>query len=62
MSQPDLASIMGNNFQNVSAYERGEVAPTLFWVNRFLEATETDKVEFMKQFFEELADQQKKVE
>ena len=33
-SQAELASRMGNNYQNISRIERGDQNPTLFWVYR----------------------------
>ena len=33
LSQPELADLVGNNFQNISRLERGLISPTLFWVS-----------------------------
>ena len=33
-TQAELADRIGNNFQNVSRIERGEISPTLFWCFR----------------------------
>ena len=38
LSQADLASRVGNNYQNVSRLERGEISPTLFWCFKLAEA------------------------
>ena len=32
-SQSELADKLDNNFQNISRLERGEISPTLFWLN-----------------------------
>lgn len=39
-SQAELASKMGNNFQNISRLERGEVSPTFFWMHQLAEVFE----------------------
>lgn len=54
MSQSDLASLMGINFQNISSYERGEVNPTLFWINRLCESMEVSPEIFISDFFQKL--------
>jgi ribosome-binding protein aMBF1 (putative translation factor) len=41
-SQADLAAKVGNNYQNISRLERGEITPTLFWCYKLAEAFETD--------------------
>ena len=48
-TQPDLASRMENNFQNISSLERGEITPTLFWFYRLAEAFEMDPMDMMKE-------------
>lgn len=48
-TQPDLASRMGNNFQNVSSLERGEITPTLFWFYRLAESFEMKPEDMMKE-------------
>jgi len=35
-SQADLATKIGNNYQNISRLERGEISPTLFWCYKLL--------------------------
>lgn len=37
-SQADLAEKVGNNFQNISRLERGEITPTLFWCYKLADA------------------------
>lgn len=37
-SQNHLASELGNNPQNISRVERGEINPTLYWVNSLSQA------------------------
>lgn len=49
-SQQLLASKMGNNFQNISRLERGEVSPTLYWINELSEALEMNLSEFVEGF------------
>jgi transcriptional regulator with XRE-family HTH domain len=49
-TQPELASRMDNNFQNVSSLERGEITPTLFWFYRLAEAFEIEPEDMMKEF------------
>lgn len=52
MSQSDLASSMGINFQNISSYERGEVSPTLYWIDRLCESLEVDSSTFISDFYQ----------
>ena len=33
-SQNDLAFLMGNNPQNISRIERGELTPTIYWIDK----------------------------
>lgn len=54
MTQAELASLMDINFQNVSSYERGEVSPTLFWLNRLCESLEIDPETFLGEFYRKL--------
>ncbi|MCE9538981.1 MAG: helix-turn-helix transcriptional regulator [Bacteroidetes bacterium] len=42
LSQADLASKVGNNYQNISRLERGEISPTLFWCYKLAEAFEIE--------------------
>ena len=39
-TQEMLADKMGNNFQNISRIERGELSPTLFWYFKLAENLE----------------------
>jgi transcriptional regulator with XRE-family HTH domain len=48
-TQADLASRMNNNFQNISALERGETTPTLFWCYKLAHAFEMDLVDILKE-------------
>ena len=49
-SQAYLASKVGNNFQNISRLERGEITPTLFWCYKLAEAFEMDLADLIKEF------------
>jgi len=49
-SQSELASKIGNNYQNISRLERGEITPTLFWCYKLAEAFEVDLPIFLKSF------------
>jgi len=49
-SQADLAEKFGNNYQNVSRLERGEITPTLFWCYKLAEAFGTTLPVFLKDF------------
>ena len=48
-SQEILADKMGNNYQNISRIERGELSPTLFWCIKLAEAFEMDLHTFVKE-------------
>lgn len=50
LSQTDLAFKVGNNYQNISRLERGEITPTLFWCYKLAEAFEMDLSELIKEF------------
>jgi transcriptional regulator with XRE-family HTH domain len=50
MSQSDLSDILGNNFQNVSAMERGEFTPTIHTVHKISEAFGISLSEFILGF------------
>lgn len=41
-TQEMLADKMGNNFQNISRIERGELSPTLYWCFRLSLVLETE--------------------
>lgn len=49
-SQAELASKIGNNYQNISRLERGEISPTLFWCYKLSEAFEMKLPAFLKSF------------
>ena len=38
MTQPELADKLGNNFQNISAIERGEFTITIYTAKKFADA------------------------
>jgi len=50
-SQADLAEKVGNNFQNISRVERGEISPTLFWCTLLADAFELTITEFIDEAF-----------
>ena len=58
-TQPDLASKLGNNFQNISRMERGEINPSMFWTNALAAAFEVPLSEMMKEFENFVAQKQK---
>jgi transcriptional regulator with XRE-family HTH domain len=49
-SQTDLASLLGNNSQNISRIERGELTPTIFWFQKLANAFDYSASEFLKDF------------
>jgi ribosome-binding protein aMBF1 (putative translation factor) len=49
-SQPELASKVGNNFQNISRLERGMTTPTLFWCYKLAEAFDIELSVMLKKF------------
>lgn len=48
-TQPELASRVENNFQNISRMERGEITPTLFWCYKLALAFEMDLPDLLKE-------------
>lgn len=52
LSQSMLAARIGNNYQNISRLERGEVSPTLFWCTLLADALETDLGKLINEFLE----------
>ena len=50
LSQADLASKVGNNYQNISRLERGEISPTLYWCYKLAEAFEMNLSDLIKEF------------
>lgn len=52
LSQSKLAARIGNNYQNISRLERGEVSPTLFWCTLLADALEIDLGKLINEFLE----------
>ena len=52
MTQPELADILGNNFQNVSAIERGEFTITIYTAQKIADALEMSLSTLFKGFEE----------
>lgn len=50
ISQSQLAARIGNNYQNISRLERGEISPTLYWCNLLADALEMELDELISQF------------
>lgn len=50
LSQKDLAALMGNNYQNISALERGEYSPSLFYLKKLCKAFDTTLSELITNF------------
>jgi putative transcriptional regulator len=50
LTQSGLASILGNNAQNISRLERGEVSPTLFWVKDLAKAFNMSLTQMIAEF------------
>lgn len=48
-SQAELASKVGNNYQNISRMERGEISPTLFWCYKLAAAFELNLSDLIKE-------------
>jgi ribosome-binding protein aMBF1 (putative translation factor) len=48
-TQPELASRVENNFQNISRIERGEITPTLFWCYKLAQAFEMELPDLLKE-------------
>lgn len=51
LTQLDLASMMNVNPQNISAIERGEVSPTLYWIHKLASALKLNTNDFINQFY-----------
>lgn len=49
-NQNDLASALGNNSQNISRIERGELTPTIYWMEKLAAAFECRTSELMAEF------------
>jgi putative transcriptional regulator len=54
LTQSDIASSMGVNFQNISAIERGEVAPTVFWITNLCNGLGIEPETFFQSFYKKL--------
>ena len=52
LSQSQLAARIGNNSQNISRLERGEISPTLYWCTLLSEALEVELSILIKEFQE----------
>ncbi|MBI5538662.1 MAG: helix-turn-helix transcriptional regulator [Bacteroidia bacterium] len=48
LTQAELASIIGNDFQNISRIERGVLSPTLYWLSKVTDALEMNLGDFIK--------------
>ena len=55
-SQIDLASLLGNNSQNISRIERGELTPTIFWFQKLAKAFDCCPSEFLKDFEDSISE------
>lgn len=51
LSQIDVASMIGVNPQNISAIERGQVSPTLFWITKLCEGLKIEPGELLNLFY-----------
>lgn len=51
-SQIDLASELGNNPQNISRIERGELTPTIFWMQKLADAFDCKTSQLISEFEE----------
>ena len=49
-SQSKLAATIGNNAQNISRIERGELSPTLFWVSKLSHGFEMELDQLIIEF------------
>lgn len=49
-SQTDLASKLENNSQNISRIERGELTPTIFWIEKLAKAFEVKTSQLISEF------------
>lgn len=56
MTQNDVSIIMEIDSQNFSKYERGLIAPTVFWINKFCIATGKNLAEMIHEFSLKLDD------
>lgn len=49
LTQSELAAKVGNNPQNISRLERGEVSPTLYWTLQLAKAFDTTLSELVSE-------------
>ncbi|MCE3295028.1 MAG: helix-turn-helix domain protein [Crocinitomicaceae bacterium] len=49
-TQIDLASFIGNNSQNISRMERGEITPTIFWLEKLADTFECKVSDLLTEF------------
>jgi transcriptional regulator with XRE-family HTH domain len=56
LSQNDVADLMNNNFQNISAYESGKRNPGTYWIHRLCEALKINPTEFYTNFYKNSQD------
>ena len=54
LSQSQLAARIGNNYQNISRLERGEVSPTLYWCTLLASALEVELDLLINKFLKEI--------
>lgn len=54
LTQLDLAIIMSMDYQNISAYERGKVTPSVYWIIELCVNLKVSPSEFIDDFFKEL--------
>jgi transcriptional regulator with XRE-family HTH domain len=54
LTQVDLASLMAVNPQNISAIERGEVTPSIYWIYNLSKCLEMTFNEFLSGFSSDL--------
>ena len=50
LTQDQLSDKLGNNAQNISRLERGEIAPTLFWCYNLANALEIELPKLLESF------------
>lgn len=54
LTQLDLAVMMGMDYQNISAYERGKISPSVYWIIELCVNLKTDPGDFIQDFFNDL--------
>jgi ribosome-binding protein aMBF1 (putative translation factor) len=60
-SQTDLASELGNNAQNISRIERGELTPTIFWLQKLAKAFDCCASQLLLEFEENVNNEEVKI-